>query len=72
MATSGWYVPPMLVCAECGKPIEDGDAHVERVEDPRDEATPELAERTRYYPTSSRVTVSYASESSRLRSSCSR
>jgi len=34
----------MLVCAECGKPIEDGQAHVERADDPRDDdATPELA-----------------------------
>jgi hypothetical protein len=34
----------MLVCAERGDEIEDGQAHVERADDPRDEdATPELA-----------------------------
>ena len=34
----------MLVCAECGTSIEDGQAHVERVDDPdNNDTTPELA-----------------------------
>ena len=32
----------MLVCAECGREV-DGAPHVERADDPWDDATPELA-----------------------------
>jgi hypothetical protein len=33
----------MLACVECGKPIEDGQAHVERVDDTERGDRPELA-----------------------------